>query len=307
MQKILITGGTGLVGSALSDYIRQKNEYEIFPVGSKDADLRDFVSTKQLFQYIKPDYVIHLAGKVGGVKANTEFVGDFYRDNILINTHILELAREFNVSKTVSLMSTCIYPDQISYPISPEDLHKGPPHESNFGYAYAKRMLDIQSRAYRKQYGCNFINVIPNNTYGPNDNFDVENGHVIPSLIMKIHEAKILRLPSVNIWGDGTPLRQFTYSYDLASSIFWAFKNYHKEEPINIGNPMELSIKYVAETIKLVTTYTGEIEWDTSKPKGQHRKYSKIYNIPGQSYLSLVNGLAHTYSWFKSNYPKVRR
>ena len=191
-----------------------------------------------------------------------------------MNNNILYAAKNSKVKKVVSLLSTCVYPDlqHISYPLTEDQLHLGPPHASNFGYAYSKRMLDVLSRAYRQQYNCNFITAIPNNLYGENDNFDLNNGHVIPSLIRKIWEAKIQGVDHVECWGDGTPLREFTYSQDIAEILIFLLKEYDNEDPINIGNTVEHSIKEVVEILCLLLGYEGEIEWNTSKPNGQHRK-----------------------------------
>ena len=205
-----------MVGSAFRDLAPDA----IF-ISSDHCDLRSSSQAKSLFNTTKPDYVIHLAAKVGGVKANTEYLGDFYRENLLINTNVLECCRVNDVKKVVSLLSTCVYPDNVSYPLTEEQIHNGEPHPSNFAYAYAKRMLDVQSRSYRKQYGCSFITAIPNNLYGPHDNFHLEDSHVIPAMIRKIWEAK-LKNENVILWGDGTPLREFTYSEDVGKILFYA-------------------------------------------------------------------------------------
>ena len=198
----LVTGGTGMLGHAISAI-----DDNIVTIGSADGDLRDYHHCLRVFHRYRPSRVIHLAAKVGGVKGNANHLGDYYRDNVLINTNVLECARLHGVEKLLSVMSTCVYPDAVTYPLTEPQIHAGLPHPSNYAYAYAKRMLDIQSRAYREQYGCNFITTIPNNMFGPNDNYDKENGHVIPSLIRKIHEAKLAADDKVTLWGDGTALR----------------------------------------------------------------------------------------------------
>ena len=215
-MKILITGGTGMVGSAF-EHIYPKRNIIICP---RTYDLRNSQHAQRVLQNIHPDAIIHLAAKVGGVKANMEYLGDFYRDNVLINTNVLEAARKFKVKKVVSLLSTCVYPDEVNYPLTEDQIHNGPPHPSNYAYAYAKRMLDIQSRAYRDQYGCNFITAIPNNLFGEHDNFDLENSHVLPAIIRKVYEAK-LNGTNVSLWGDGSSLREFTYSRDLAEILLF--------------------------------------------------------------------------------------
>ena len=305
-MSILITGGSGMVGSSFKE-LRD----DIIFVSSIDCDLRSLSQTKALFNSISPDYVIHLAAKVGGVKANTDYMGDFYRDNLLINTNVLECSKTSRVKKVVSLLSTCVYPDKVTYPLTEDQIHDGPPHSSNFAYAYAKRMLDVQSRSYRKQYGCNFITAIPNNLYGPNDNFHLEDSHVIPAIIRKVWEAKLSEKPVV-LWGDGSPLREFTYSRDIAEILLFLLKNYDGDHPVNIGKTGHIEIKNVANIICEFLDYNfNNIEWDTTKPSGQHKKPSsnkKLIDIgwDDEKYTSLRDGLKKTCDWFIINYPNVR-
>ena len=257
--------------------------------------------------------IIHLAAKVGGVKANTDYIADFYYDNSIINQKILDYAYTGKAKKVISLLSTCVYPDApyINYPLTEDQLHLGPPHDSNFGYAYAKRMVDVMSRAYREQYGCNFITAIPNNLYGENDNFDLEDSHVIPALIRKVWESKINHKDYIECWGDGTPLREFTYSTDIAKILLFLVENYDKPEPINIGNTKEYSIKEVVEIICKQLEYDGEVVWQIDKPSGQYRKPScnkKLLDLgwKEEDYTSLENGLKKTCDWFIMTYPNVR-
>ena len=306
-MKILITGGTGMLGTAFKE---AETEHDLALVSSKDGDLRDFQSTRLLFAEHKPDAVIHLAAKVGGVKANTDSMSDFYTDNIQINTNVLKCAGQFGVKKAVSLLSTCVYPDNAAYPLTEDQIHAGRPHSSNFGYAYAKRMLDVQSRAMRQQYGCNFITAIPNNLFGPNDNYDLENSHVIPAIMRKMHEAK-LNNENVVLWGDGSPLREFTYSKDLADILLFLLEHYDKPVPINVGNTQEYSIKKVAEIVAEIVGFNGEIVWDISRPMGQHRKPSDNSRLielgwRQENYTNLRKALTETYKWVILNYPNLR-
>jgi GDP-L-fucose synthase len=284
-MKCIITGGSGMVGSAFKN-ILPRAEY----------------ITRQQFHNlsydIKDKSVIHLAAKVGGVKANTDYISDFYCENSEINQKILNYAHMGGAKKVVSLLSTCVYPDApyIKYPLTEDQLHLGPPHESNYGYAYAKRMVDVMSRAYRQQYDCNFITAIPNNLYGENDNFHLENSHVIPALIRKVWEAKINKLNYVECWGDGSPLREFTYSEDIARILVFLLENYSGSEPINIGNTEEYSIKETVEIVCNLLEYRGEIVWQTEKPSGQYRKPSsnqKLIDLgwKKENYTSLEKGL----------------
>ena len=269
-MKILVTGGSGMVGSGFKEL---DSEHEFILVGSSDADLRDWNSAYALIYSHKPDAIIHLAAKVGGVKGNTDFVADFYSDNILINTNVLNVAARLGVSKLVSLLSTCIYPDSVTYPLTEDQIHLGPPHKSNFGYAYAKRMLHIHSNALRQQHGCNFVCAVPNNLYGPYDNFDLENGHVIPAIIRKIYEAGLEDKTPV-FWGSGRPLREFTYAPDIAKILLFLLENYNDSKPINIGSTSEHSIAQIVGMISSEIGYVGDSLWDSSKPEGQFKKPS---------------------------------
>jgi GDP-L-fucose synthase len=301
---ILVTGGTGLLGSALKEEIKEEAVF----VSSKDYNLISLRETMQLFNDVNPKQVIHLAGKVGGVKANTDYVADFFTENIYINTNVLHCAHLFSTEKVLSVMSTCIFPDEVEYPITENQLHNGFPHPSNFGYAHAKRMLDVQSRAYRQQYGCNFITAIPNNLFGENDMYDPLNSHVIPSIMLKLHEAKENGTDAV-MWGTGKPMRQFTYSRDMANSLLFLLNNYDGEEPINVGSEKEHTIKDIVDTISSIIEFRGEILWDDSMPEGQYRKPCSMEQLKqlGWSCDSDIHeSLKRTYDWFKNNYPNLR-
>ena len=277
-------------------------------VSSSDYDLRDMSQVETMMEKHKPYAIIHLAAKVGGVKANMDNLGDFFRDNILINTNVLECARKYNVKKVVSVLSTCIYPDKVDYPLTEIDIHSGPPHESNYAYAYAKRMLDVQSRAYRTQYGCNFITAVANNLYGENDFYDLENSHVIPAITRKMYEAK-LEKRDVTLWGAGSSLREFTYSGDMAELLLFLLDKYDEPGPINIGNTQEVSIKDMANMISEFIDFDQNIIWDTTKPEGQHRKPSSNDRLlelgwTQDRYTTLRDGISKTCRWFLENYPK---
>jgi GDP-L-fucose synthase len=302
---ILVTGGSGMVGNALKEVLP-----DAFYISSDNCNLTSENDTKYMFKHLKPTKVIHLAAKVGGVKANMEQLGEFYTDNIRINTNVLHYSMVYKVEKVLSLLSTCIYPDTVTYPLTEEQIHNGPPHESNFAYAYAKRMIDVQSRAYRKQYGCNFITAVPNNLFGEHDNFDLNNSHVIPAIIRKMYEAK-QKNEDVILWGDGTPLREFTYSKDLAQTLVFLLDNYNNENPINVGNTNNYSIKQIAELIALKLQYKENIIWDTSKPSGQFKKpsnNSKLIQLgfDKNGYTNIDIALTNTCNWFRLNYPNIR-
>jgi len=306
MSSILVTGGTGMIGNALQNILKDKGIY----LSSKDCDLTDLNQTMKTFEKYKPEYVIHLAAKVGGVAANMNYLGDFYRENILINTNVLEASRILNVRKVVSLLSTCVYPDKCEYPLVEKRVHSGPPHHTNYAYAYAKRMLDVQSRAYRDQYGCNFVTAVPNNLFGKHDNYDLENSHVIPAMIRKFHEANQSN-SDVILWGTGNPLREFTYSEDLARIIILLLENYNNKEPINVGNTKEISIKQVANMIAEIMNFKGKIIWDSTKPDGQKRKPSDCSKLKKQGWIQEMytdhkTALFETCKWTIKNYPNLR-
>lgn len=307
MQKI-VTGASGLLGSEII-----KCCADSIPVG-RHVDLRQRNGESlqsELEGHSNIDTVIHCAAKVGGVKANTAFVADFFDDNMRINMNVLDTCKSKKL-KLVSVLSTCVYPDAsfVTYPLTEHQLHVGPPHPSNFGYAYAKRMLDVQSRAYRQQHDCKFITVIPNNLYGLNDNYDLESGHVIPALIRKFHEANIRRENTVTVWGSGSPLREFTFARDAAKIILWVAENYDGFEPVNIGNTEQISIRDLAQMIAEIFEFKGSIIFDSSRPDGQFQKPSsnaKLRNLGWcGTYTPLHEGLTETIRHFQKVYPAVR-
>jgi len=306
-MKVLVTGGTGMLGSAFE---RVQTEHKIALVGSNDYDLRDQRAANNMIRDHMPDSIIHLAARVGGVKGNTDYVANFYHENTLINANVLNAAQIAGVPKVVSLLSTCIYPDKCTYPLTEDQIHAGPPHISNFGYAYAKRMLDVHSRAIRQQFGLNYITAVPNNLYGPKDNFDLENGHVIPAIIRKAKEAKDCGKEMI-LWSSGRALREFTYSRDVAEILLFLLENYDNPEPINIGTTEEISIARIAEMICQEIGYAGDVLWDLSKPEGQYRKPSNNDNLLSlgwkkENYTPLYRGIKMTCRWFLKNYPNVR-
>jgi GDP-L-fucose synthase len=305
-MKSLITGTSGLLGSEIL-----KLSPESVSLTSRDCDLTESNHAILTLEDGRVDAVIHCAAKVGGVKANTDYVADFFDDNVKMNMNVLNACKERGL-KLVSVLSTCIYPDApyVKYPLTEDQLHMGPPHTSNFGYAYAKRMLEVQSRAYRQQHGCNFISVIPNNLYGINDNYDLNSGHVIPALIRKFYEAKIFGYDHVDIWGSGTPLREFTFARDAAEIILWLAENYDGEEPVNIGNPEQFSIMALAQIIAEEVGYNGGGNFDMSKPDGQYAKPSSNKKLRELGcdiqYTPLREGLKETIKSFQDRYPNVR-
>ena len=304
-KKIMITGGTGMVAHALQKLIPNATF-----VKSISYDLRNQSDVNDLFINVNPEYVIHLAAKVGGIKANANNLGTFYYDNVMMNTNLLEASRKYKVKKLISVLSTCIYPDNAIYPLTEGQIHYGPPHSSNYGYAHAKRMLDVQSRAYREQFGCNFITVVPNNLFGPGDNFDLEDSHVIPALIRKMFEA-IQTDSDVVLWGDGSPLREFTYSEDFARILLFLLESYNDKDPINVGNTKEWKISQIADIIASFIGFTNNIVWDETQLTGQKKKPScnnKLLNLgwSKENYTSFEEGIQKTCQWFLETYPNIR-
>ena len=317
---VMVTGGSGLVGAAIRQFIEDEhakdasansNETWIY-LSSKDGDLRVRTDTEKIFEKYQPTHVIHLAAKVGGLFANMKYKVEFFRENILINDNIMECCRIFKVQKLVSFLSTCIFPDKTTYPIDETMLHNGPPHSSNEGYAYAKRLIDTMNRAYAEEYNCNFTSIIPTNIYGPHDNFSIESGHVIPGLIHKCYLAKQNNTP-FTIWGSGTPLRQFVYSYDLAELTVWVLRDYHDPSPItlSVDEADEVSIKDVALAVAKACKFEGEIIFDTTKADGQFKKTAdnkKLRSLrPEYQFTNIEDGIQKAVDWFVSNYESARK
>lgn len=301
-QKYYITGATGLLGSEILKILDSSN---ICDETFNRVDLRSNQPKSNA------DIWIHCAARVGGIKANSTRPAEFFDDNMLMNMNVVSSAKSRN-AKLVSVLSTCIYPDNMPelYPMKEESMHLGPPPATNAAYAFSKRMLEYQSRAYRQQYGCNFISVIPNNLYGVNDNYDLNSGHVIPALIRKFHEAKIFGYDHVDIWGSGKPMREFTFARDAAEIILWLSENYDGEEPVNIGNPEQISIMALAHMIAEEIGYDGGGNFDRSKPDGQYQKPSSNEKLKSLGwngeYTPLRKGLRETIKSFQDRYPNVR-
>jgi len=306
MKEKVVTGCTGLLGSEILSAIPAA-----IGINSNICDLTESNHAILTLEDGQVDAVIHCAARVGGVKSNIDHVADFFDDNVKMNMNVLDACRERNL-KLVSVLSTCIYPDApyVKYPLTEDQLHMGPPHPSNFGYAYAKRMLEVQSRAYRQQFGCNFISVIPNNLYGLNDNYDLNGGHVIPALIRKFHEAMLEGRHEVIVWGTGRPIREFTFARDAAKIILWLEENYDGDEPVNIGNPDWVSIEQLSLMIGEEIGFEGHVKFDTSKPDGQYEKPSsnnKLRSLGWNGeYTPLRVGLKETIKSFQERYPNIR-
>jgi len=311
----LVTGGTGLVGKAIEAVVTgdsaSAGEKWIF-ASSKDADLRDKESTRAMFEKYRPTHVIHLAAMVGGLFRNLKYKVEFYRENVLINDNVMECCKDFKVTKLVSCLSTCIFPDKTTYPIDETMVHNGPPHSSNCGYAYAKRMIDVLNTCYSEEYGCNFTSIIPTNIYGPHDNFSIEDGHVIPGLIHKCYLAK-KNGTDLTIWGTGLPLRQFIYSHDLARLTVWVLRAYHSPDPIilSVGEEDEVSIGDVAHMVAAAMNFEGKVVFDTTKSDGQYKKTASNKKLkalyPDFAFTPMEEGIKAACDWFSENYDAARK
>ena len=303
-KKVLVTGGYGFLGSHLLQKLQATGCYQIFAPRRAEYDLREQQAVARMVEQIRPDIVIHLAAVVGGIGANKKSPGTFFYDNAIMGIQLMESARRLGVKKFVTLGTTCSYPKNTPVPFKEEDLWNGYPEETNAPYGLAKKMLLVQAQAYRQQFDFNAIALFPSNLYGPGDNFDLENSHVIPAQIRKFTEAAHAQKPEVTLWGTGTPTREFLYVQDATDGILLATERYNGPEPVNLGSGEEISIHDLAQIIAKETGFTGKIVWDTSKPDGQPRR--RLDTSRAKAYFgftartNLQEGLRKTVEWYKS-------
>lgn len=303
-SKIYVAGHNGLVGSAICRQLESQGYKNIIKRSHLELDLTRQVDVENFFKQEKPEYVFLAAAKVGGIKANDTYPADFIMDNIKIEFNVIDSAFRNNVKKLLFLGSTCIYPKNCPQPIKEEYLLTGELEKTNEAYALAKIAGLKACSYYKKQYGANFISAMPCNLYGIGDNFDLENSHVLPALIRKFHEAKVNNLNTVEVWGTGRPLREFLFSDDLGEACVFLMNNYDGNEHINVGFGTDLSIKELAEIIKDIVGFKGQIVFDTSKPDGTFRKLTditKIKNLGWSPKTSLRDGIQIVYKWFLNN------
>jgi GDP-L-fucose synthase len=301
-SKIYVAGHRGLVGSAIVRELEKQGYTNILMRCRKDLDLMNQLATENFFKKEKPEYVFCAAAKVGGIWANLQQKADFIYQNLQVQNNLINSAYRFGVKKLLFLGSSCIYPRQCPQPIKEEYFMTGPLEESNDAYAIAKIAGIKMCQSYNQQYKTNFISVMPTNLYGINDNFDLESAHVLPSLIRKFHEAKINNSPTVEVWGTGKPRREFLFVDDLASAVVFLMNNYDGSEIINIGTGEDCTIKELAEMIKEIVGYKGEIYWNTKKPDGIPRKLldvSKLKKLGWEYKTDFKSGLKKTYQWYK--------
>ena len=304
-SKIYVAGHRGLVGSAIMRKLQQEGYTNIITRTHKELDLTNQAQTQEFFEKEKPEYVFLAAAKVGGIHANNTYPADFAYINIMIESNVIKASFDYGVKKLLFLGSSCIYPKLCPQPIKEEYLLTGLLEKTNEAYAIAKIAGLKMCQYFNRQYGTNYISVMPTNLYGPNDNFDLETSHVLPALIRKFHEAKINNKPYVEVWGTGTPRREFLHVDDLADATVYLMNNYDENEPLNIGTGKDITIKELAELIKEIVGYEGEIKFDTTKPDGTPRKLldvSRLHNAGWEHKITLREGIENTYEWFKEKW-----
>jgi len=303
-SKVFVAGNRGLVGSAVVRNLIAKGYKNIYSAPRTHFDLRDQNDVEKYFEINRPEYVILAAAKVGGIKSNIDHPVQFIRDNLQIQTNVIDASYRYGVKKLLFLGSSCIYPKLATQPISEDQLMTGPLEPTNDNYAIAKIAGIKMCQAYYTQYGFNAISVMPTNLYGPNDSFDLDNGHVLPALIRRFHEAKESNSPFIKCWGDGSAMREFLHVDDLAEACYRCMISYDSPEILNIGTGEDITIKELTELISNIIGYDGKIEWDVSKPNGTPRKVlsvDKIKSIGWSPKIGIREGIQKTYQWYITN------
>ena len=302
-KRVCVTGGAGFLGSRIVEKLKERQVAQIFAPRSRDYDLVQIDAVHRLLADTHPDIVIHLAARVGGIGANRENPASFFYDNLMMGAQLLHESWKAGVEKFVAIGTVCAYPKFTPVPFKESDLWNGYPEETNAPYGLAKKMLLVQSQAYREQHGYNSIFLLPVNLYGPGDNFDSRSSHVIPALIRKCVEAKAANQDSIEVWGDGTPTREFLYVDDAAEGVLLASERYNLAEPVNLGSAFEISIKELVEIIARITGFDGDIQWNTSKPNGQPRRKLDVSRAKAmfgfEARIAFSEGLERTINWYE--------
>jgi GDP-L-fucose synthase len=306
-KRVCVTGGAGFLGSFVTEKLRQRGANEIFIPHYPEYDLVQPQDVERLLDDARPDVIIHLAAHVGGIGANRLHPAEFFYDNLMMGVQLMHQAWKRGVEKFVAIGTVCAYPKFTTVPFREDDLWNGYPEETNAPYGLAKKMLLVQAQAYRQQYGFNAIFLLPVNLYGPRDNFDLESSHVIPALIRKCIEAQESGQETVEVWGDGSPTREFLYVEDAAEGILLATERYNGPDPVNLGSGFEISIRDLAELIRRLTGFEGKLVWDTSKPNGQPRRALDISRAERyfgfRAKTNFEEGLRRTIEWYRQNRP----
>ncbi len=308
-DKIYVAGHRGLVGSAIVRKLREKGYETIIGRTHKELDLMNQQAVRDFFEAEQPEVVVLAAAKVGGINANNTVPADFAYENLQIQCNVIKCCHDYHVKKLLFLGSTCIYPKMSPQPIPEDALLTGPLEETNEAYAIAKIAGLEMCKFFKLQYGDNFISCMPTNLYGPYDNYDLSGSHVMPAMIRKFHDAKVKNMPHVELWGTGTPLREFLYVDDMADACVFLLEHYDGVQHVNIGTGKEVTIKELAETVKRVVGYTGEIVWNKDMPDGMPRKLTdvtKLHNMGWRHEVELEEGIKLAYDWFKENIEAAR-
>jgi len=308
-DKIYVAGHRGLVGSAIVRSLKRQGYNNIIGRTHKELDLKDQAQVREFFEKERPDVVVLAAAKVGGINANNQAPADFAYENMQIQCNVIKDCHDFKVKKLLFLGSSCIYPKMAPQPIPENALLTGLLEPTNEGYAIAKISGLLMCRYFKRQYGDNFISCMPTNLYGPYDNYELQGSHVLPAMIRKFHEAKLKGAPSVELWGTGTPLREFLYVDDMADACVFLLENYDGEEHVNIGTGKEVTIKELAELVKQTVGFEGEIIWNKDMPDGTPRKLcdvSKLNSLGFKAKVDLPEGVKLAYEWFKENVSQAR-
>jgi GDP-L-fucose synthase len=304
-RKVCVTGGAGFLGSFITAKLRERGAKEIFVPTIENYNLVEPGDVNRMLDDSQPDIILHLAAHVGGIGANRLHPAEFFYDNLMMGVQLMHQAWKRGVEKFVALGTVCAYPKYTPVPFKEDDLWNGYPEETNAPYGLAKKMLLVQAQAYRQQYGFNAIFLLPVNLYGPRDNFDLESSHVIPALIRKCVEAQERGEETIEVWGDGTPTREFLYVEDAAEGILLAAERYNKPDPVNLGSGFEISIKDLAELIQRLTGYQGRLVWNTSKPNGQPRRAldtsRALAEFGFKAQTNFEEGLRRTIEWYRAN------
>ena len=302
-RKICVTGGAGFLGSYVIERLHARGARDIFIPTIEEYNLINPEDIHRMLQDASPDVIIHLAANVGGIGANQAHPAEFFYDNLMMGVQLIHQAWKQGVEKLVALGTVCAYPKFSPVPFREDNIWDGYPEETNAPYGLAKKMLLVQSQAYREQYGFNSLFLLPVNLYGPRDNFDLETSHVIPALIRKSFEAKTRKAPEIEVWGDGSPTREFLYVEDAAEGILLATERYNSSEPVNLGSGEEISIKHLAEKIVELTGYEGRLRWETSRPNGQPRRALDTSRAKArfgfEAEVRLEDGLKRTIDWYR--------